>query len=99
MSSPHELHPVQKSINKPMTILGAERRLFLLAAMAGGATFNFFGSFLGGLLIFIVLYTLALGATVTDPQILRILLNSAKFRTRYDPAKREPWSAGGKGDA
>ena len=89
MPNPVQLHPVYKSLNKPLTIAGAERRLFFLALVIGGATFNFFGSLLGGLVMFIVLYLLARWATVTDPQILRILLNSSKFRTTYDPAKRD----------
>jgi len=79
---------VPRSINKPLTIWGAERRLFFLAAIIGAATFNFFASFLSGLVMFAGLYALARWATATDPQILRILLNSAKFRTEYDPAKR-----------
>jgi type IV secretory pathway TrbD component len=81
------IHPVHRSLNKPLTILGAERRLFFLAAIIGAATFNLFGSLLGGLLMFGVLYILARFATRTDPQILRILLNSTKFKVRYDPAK------------
>ena len=80
-------HPVYKAMNKPLTILGAERRLFFLAAILGGATFNFFGSLAGGLLMFGALYLAARWATATDPEILRILLNSAKFRAHYDPAK------------
>jgi type IV secretory pathway TrbD component len=82
---------VTRSINKPLTIWGAERRLFFLAAIIGAATFNFFASFLSGLVMFAGLYALARWATATDPQILRILLNSAKFRTEYDPAKRLPF--------
>jgi type IV secretory pathway TrbD component len=81
-------HAVYRSLNKPLTIWGAERRLFFLAAVMGGATFNFFGSLLGGLLMFITLFIAARWATKTDPQILRILLNSARFRAQYDPAKR-----------
>jgi len=81
-------HNVCKSINKPLTIGGAERSLFFLALVMGGATFNFFGSLLGGLIMFGVLFAFARWATATDPQILRILLNSAKFRRLYDPAKR-----------
>ena len=81
-------HPVYKSINKHLTIWGAERRLFFLALVTGGATFNFFGSLIGGLAMFMTLYLFARWATVTDPQILRILLNSSKFRPHYDPAKR-----------
>ena len=81
-------HPVYRSLNKPLTIWGAERRLFFLAALMGAATFNFFGSLLGGLLMFILLYLFARWATVTDPQMLRIVMNSAEFKIRYDPAKR-----------
>jgi type IV secretory pathway TrbD component len=82
------LHPVYRSLNKPLTIAGAERRLFFLALVIGGAMFNLFGSLLGGILMFLVLYLLARLATVRDPHILRILLNSSKLKPRYDPAKR-----------
>ena len=92
MSNEPAFHPVCKSINKPLTIWGAERRLFFLALVMGSATFNFFGSLLSGLVMFIALYFFARWATATDPQILRILLNSSKFRLRYDPAKRAEFS-------
>jgi type IV secretory pathway TrbD component len=78
---------VYRSLNKPLTILGAERKLFFLAMVMGAATFNFFGSLLGGLLMFLTLYLLARWATAKDPQLLRIILNASKFRCRYDPAK------------
>jgi type IV secretory pathway TrbD component len=81
-------HPVHRSMNRLLTIWGAERRLFFLAAVLGGATFNFFGSLMGGFLMFGSLFLAARWATATDPKILSILLNSAKFRTQYDPAKR-----------
>ena len=87
MTKTPNYHPVYRSLNKPLTIWGAERNLFFLAAVIGATTFNFFGSLLGGLLMFTALFLIARWATVTDPQILRILLNSAKFRTQYDPAK------------
>ena len=54
-----------------------------------------FGSLLTGILMFAVLYLLARWATATDPQILRILLNSSKFKTHYDPAKREDFAVEG----
>ncbi|MBI1355763.1 MAG: hypothetical protein GC160_15595 [Acidobacteria bacterium] len=81
------LHPVYRSLNRPLTILGAERRLFFLALAMGGGAFNLFGSLLTGLLMFATLYVFGRWATVADPRILRILLNSSKFRARYDPAK------------
>ena len=89
MSHAPTAHPVYRSLNKPLAIAGAERKLFFLALVMGGATFNLFGSLLSGVLMFLVLYILARWATVADPQILRILLNSSKFKPRYDPAKRD----------
>jgi type IV secretory pathway TrbD component len=80
-------HPVYRSINKPLTIWGAERRLFFVAAIMGGATFNFFGSLAGGLVMFAALFVAARWATRTDPEILRILLTATRFKTHYDPAK------------
>jgi type IV secretory pathway TrbD component len=90
MNEPN-LHRVYKSINRPLTIWGAERKLFFLAVVMGAATFNFFASLLSGIVMFGGLYVFARWATATDPQILRILLNSSKFRNHYDPARREPF--------
>jgi type IV secretory pathway TrbD component len=81
---------VHRSLSRPLTILGAERKLFFFAMCLGAATFNLLGSLLGGLLIFLLLYAMALWATGTDPQILRLLLTATRVRRRYDPAKFEP---------
>ena len=81
------INRVYRSINRPLTIWGAERRLFFLALMTGVGLFNFFGSLLDGLIGFIVLWALAASATKSDPQMLRILLNSSRARIRYDAAK------------
>lgn len=89
MPNEPRFHPVYKSINKPLTIWGVERRLFFLALIMGGATFNLFGSILSGLVMFAALFLLARWATATDPQILRILLNSSRFKPRYDCGKRD----------
>ena len=89
------IHPVYKSINKPLTIWGAERRLFFLALIMGAATFNFFASLTSGLAMFVALYVFARWATAADPEMLRIVLNSAKFRPYYDPLKRETASRKG----
>lgn len=86
-------HRVSKSINKPLTIWGVERRLFFLAVIMGAATFNFFASLFSGLLMFAGLYIFARWATRIDPQILRVILNSAKFRTQYDPARRTAFAS------
>lgn len=78
---------VYRSLNRPLTILGTERKLFFLALMTGVGLFNFFGNFVAGLVGFIALWLLAAWATRTDPQILRILLNSSRARRRYDAAQ------------
>jgi len=83
-------HSVYRSLNKPLTIWGVERTMFFLSAVLGAATFNFFGSLAGGLLMFAALFLAARWATATDPQLLRIVLNSARFKTQYDPAKFGP---------
>ena len=83
------LNPVFQSINKPLTIWGIERRLFFVALVMGGATFTFFGSLLSGVLMFAGLSAFGRWATCTDPQLLRILLNSSRFKPQYDPAKSD----------
>ena len=84
------INSVQRSLSRPLTILGAERKLFFFAMCLGAATFNLLGSLLGGLLMFLLLYFFARWATATDPQILRLLLHAAKLRRQYDPAKLAP---------
>jgi type IV secretory pathway TrbD component len=78
---------VHRSLSRPLTILGAERKLFFCAMCVGAGTFNLLGSLLGGLLIFLLLYLASRWATKTDPQILKLLLASAKSRSQYDPVK------------
>ena len=81
---------VYKVMNRPLTILGAERRLFFVALLAGAGIFNLVHSLAGGVLLFVVGLIAAQRATKFDPEILRILLNSAKFKSRYDAMKWEP---------
>ena len=90
MASDPLTHRVYRSLNRPLTIWGVERRFFFLALAIGSATFNFFGSLLAGLVMFIALYSFGRWVTVTDPQILRILLNSSRLCQRYDPLKGLP---------
>jgi type IV secretory pathway TrbD component len=92
MTYQRRINPVQRSLSRPLTILGAERKLFFFAMCLGAATFNLLGSLLGGVLMFLLLYFAARWATITDPQILRLLLHAAKLRRQYDPAKFTPVS-------
>ena len=81
------INTVYKVINKPLTIMGAARDLFFLSAVLGAGIFNLFGSLFGGLLIFGLGVLAGRYATQKDPQIIRILLASQRFKTQYDPLK------------
>ncbi len=80
---------VYKAMNRPLTVMGAERRLFFVALISGGAIFSLLHSLLGGIGLFIVGVIIARVATKHDVEILRVLFNSGKFRRRYDPMKTD----------
>jgi type IV secretory pathway TrbD component len=84
------LNPVFRPLNAPLTLMGAERKLFFFALTMGAAVFNLLHTFFGGILMFSLLYWFARWATKTDPQTLRLLLNSSKTRAQYDPMKFAP---------
>jgi type IV secretory pathway TrbD component len=90
MASTPRLQPVYASVNTPLTIGGADRRLFFVALVMGGATFTMLGSLLAGLLMGLALYLGARWVTQRDPQLLRIVFRSATARPRYDPGKLAP---------
>jgi len=84
------VNPVFRSLNAPLTMMGVERKLFFFALVMGAAVFNLLHTFLGGLLMFGLLYGFARWATKTIPKLLRFLLNSTKARCQYDPMKYGP---------
>jgi len=92
MAEARRINTVHRSLSRPLTILGAERKLFFFAMCVGAGTFNLLDSLLGGVLMFVLLYVVARWATKTDPQILRFLLTAPKQRTQYDPVKFTPIS-------
>jgi type IV secretory pathway TrbD component len=90
MANAKRINTVYRTLHRPLTMLGVERKLFFFAMCMGAATFNMLSSLLGGILMFLLLYLFARWATATDPQILRFLLTAAKFKAQYDPAKFSP---------
>ncbi len=92
MSKPADVRvsPVFKAMNRPLTVLGAERRLFFVALISGGAIFSLLHSLLGGIGFFVVGVIIARIAAKHDVEILLVLFNFGKFRRRYDPMKSEP---------
>lgn len=89
-SADRRVSSVFKAMNRPLTVLGAERRLFFVALISGGAIFSLLHSLLGGIGLFIVGVIIARIATKHDVEILRVLMNSTKFRRRYDSLKWTP---------
>ena len=77
-----------RSLSRPLTILGCERKAFLLSATFGAAAFNALNSFLLGLLLFAIGYAVGWYGTQRDPHMLGVARAGATARTRYDPAKR-----------
>lgn len=84
-------HPVYRSLNKPLTLLGVERRLFFFLLTVSFLLLRLTGALVPALGLFLMFMLAARWATSFDPQILRVLLNSRRFVARYDPAK---WDAG-----
>src|SRR3954464_3486969 len=85
-----EYRPVYRSLHRPLTVCGVERRLFFLALLVGAATFNLFYSFLAGCLLFAVIYGVAWWSGAHDPAMLQILRRAGHHRARYDAGRREP---------
>src|SRR4029077_14337449 len=61
-------NPVYKVMNRPLTILGAERRLFFVALLSGAGIFNLVHSLAGGVLLFFVGLIAAQRATKFDSE-------------------------------
>lgn len=83
------VHPVYRSLHKPLTVLGVERGMLFTVAVLSGAVFNLMGSLLAAVVIFLAGYVAARIATKTDPRILTILFRSDRLKARYDAAKFE----------
>ena len=91
MSAQPTYRPVHKALHRPLTVCGVDRRLFFLALLMGGATFNLFYSFWSGILVFLGLYGFSLWATTgaIERQSLPGLVGRSTAsiaRTRFHPA-------------
>jgi type IV secretory pathway VirB3-like protein len=86
----HTINPVFRSLNRPLLLLGVERKLFFFLLSSSLAFFNLSGALAPAIILFIVLWAGARFATRKDQQFLSILLNTRRFAARYDPAKFSP---------
>ena len=81
------------ALNRPLTILGVERRGFLLSATLGLAMWNAMNSLVTGGVVFAVGYGAGWLAGRRDPDMLAVLRVSTRYPARFDPGKwaEEPW--------
>jgi len=86
------VHAVYASVNRPLTIGGADRRLFFVAISVAAGAFAFFGSALAAAALGVALFSAARWVTERDPQGLTIALRSGAVRRQYDPGALSPLS-------
>ena len=81
------------ALNRPLTILGVERRGFLLVATLGLAMWNATASLVTGGVVFAVGFGAGWLAGRKDPDMLGVLRAGTRFPSRFDPGKwaDEPW--------
>ena len=77
-----------RSLSRPLTVGGCERRFFILSAMFGAVAWNLLNAFLPGIIIFLGGYLIGWLGTRRDPHMLLVIRAAAIAKTRYDPAKR-----------
>ncbi|MCY4646298.1 MAG: VirB3 family type IV secretion system protein [Gammaproteobacteria bacterium] len=81
------------ALNRPLTVLGVERRLFLLGATLAVAVWNATASLVAGGLVFASCYGAGWLAGRRDPAMLAVLRAAARYPARFDPGKwaDDPW--------
>ncbi len=81
------------ALNRPLTVLGVERRLFLLGATLALGVWNATASLVAGGVIFAGCYSAGRLAGRRDPAMLAVLRAAARYPARFDPGKwaDEPW--------
>ena len=82
--------PASKALNKPLLIVGLDRKLaglaFILSVIVGA---NDGGSKIAAVVLFIALCAIGRRMTRKDPNIFLVLNQVRKQKALYDPAKRE----------
>ena len=81
------------ALNRPLTALGVERRLFLLGATLAVAVWNATASLVAGGVVFAGCYGAGWLAGRKDPAMLAVLRAAARHPARFDPGKwvDDPW--------
>ena len=84
------IRPAAKAVNKPLLIVGIDRKLAGLAfllSVTGGA--NDCGSKIAAVVLFVALCAFGRRMTRKDPNIFLVLNQVRKQKALYDPAKHD----------
>lgn len=79
-------HPVFRALDKPLTILGVERKFFFSILILSFGLFQASKVLLPALMVFFILWLIAKAAMQSDPRLFEILIRGSRFASRYDPA-------------
>jgi type IV secretory pathway TrbD component len=71
-------------LSQPLTIMGVERRFFLLAAVLGAGLWNAANSLVGGILVFVTMYVAGFFAWRYDQNMVNVVRVAVRYRPRYD---------------
>ena len=80
---------VFKSLHKPLTYMGIERKVFFFIGVGSVATFDLFDSLLAGAVVFFGGAAIGYWITNEDPAFLRIIARAERLKPRYDAAKQQ----------
>lgn len=85
---------VYRVLNRPLTVLGVETNLFLLAAGFGALTFEATANLFVAVVVTAVLLVAARIQTAADHQFLNIIRRSLSLASVYDPFVIDPKALG-----
>ncbi|HEX3684983.1 MAG TPA: VirB3 family type IV secretion system protein [Bryobacteraceae bacterium] len=92
---PLAIKPGARALNKPLLIIGIDRKLaglaFLLSVIVG-ANDGFLPKF-SALALFVALWAIGRRLTRIDPNIFQVMNQVRQRKTLYDPLKREQFWA------
>ena len=71
-------------LSQPLTIMGVERRFFLMSAVFGAGLWNAVNSLLVGAVVFVVMYVAGFFAWRYDQNMVLVVRAAVRYRGRYD---------------
>jgi len=80
-------HQTYRSLNRPLEILGVERKLFFCLLLGCFLIFYIFEAFRGALGLFVLLMLVARTVNAVEPRLFTIIVKMNGRPTRFDPAK------------